>query len=78
MKKILADFNSMTSDGRRIFIGNNRSQELSPGDRVLIHEPDDFEVEADIELDVDENDREWWYAVPDWSTRRDLPPSNKN
>lgn len=75
MLKVRVDFNAMTKDGEKVIIGQAlKGVTVSPGDRIIIYEPHDFEVEAIVEYEIEENyNREWWYAVPDWSTRRDLP-----
>lgn len=77
MLRLLVDFNAMSQDGKRVRInmkhGNSAFKErLRPGLKVLLSEPD-LEVEAVLELEIDEQGREWWYGVIDWSTMRDLP-----
>ena len=43
---------------------------------ILFQDEDDFEVEGIIERDtVDDGGYQGWYAIIDWSTRRDLKPS---
>jgi hypothetical protein len=76
MIKLRVDFNATTKDGKRVFIGNDINakpiKNLFPGLRVLVFEPNDFEVEAIIEQDLDEHGKEWWYIVPDWNTKPDI------
>jgi general stress protein 26 len=76
MIRIRADFNAMSEDGRRVWINTNVDDQLAnslhPGMRVLLFEPDDFEVEAIIEVSKDANSKDWWYGILDWSTRREI------
>lgn len=73
MLRIHADFNSMTADGTKVYIHvRDLRNELQPGLHVLLYEPNDFQVEAVIELNKDEDGTEWWLGVPDWTTCQDL------
>ena len=75
MLRILADFNDVSLDGKRVRITDGtqpNTQGFLIGQRVIVYEVDDFEVEAILEKDILKDGREIWYAVPDWSTRRDL------
>jgi len=76
---IFADFNRRTMDdhGDRIRLGKAGSQQvekysslgwLVPGREVFIH---DGELRVRAILEFDETTG-FWYARPDWSTRRDL------
>jgi hypothetical protein len=77
MRRVYADFNTMNAyvgrndhlsdEGRRVWL--NPQPFFCPGLRVLLfQDADDFEVEGVIERDEDYD----WYAIIDWSTRRDL------
>lgn len=83
MIRILTDFNLVLKYGHdRIpiltenfpFVEANKGieRELSPGQRVILYEVNDFEVEAILEYD-DKEKR--YYGVIDWPTRRDLVKS---
>jgi len=76
MLKITVDFNNLTPDGERVIVARDRDKEsiakLSPGMRVLLHEPGDFEVEAIVEPEEVFEEQIWWYGTPDWSTRDDI------
>jgi hypothetical protein len=78
MLKVRVDFNAMTKDGEKVIIGPDlKGVTLSPGERIIIYEPYDFEVEAIVECEIEEKyNQKWWYAVPDWSTLRDLPTTD--
>lgn len=74
MIRVRVDFNSMTADRRKVPIWDETAiSALYPGLRIMLFEPDDFEVEAVAEPETQENGDIWWFAVIDWSTSRDLP-----
>jgi len=72
---IEVDFNSMTKDGKRVLVNTTFRPELLkhifPNQEVVLYTVNDIEVDGHIEMDKDTDGREWWYGVPDWSTRRD-------
>ena len=75
MIRIWVDFNNMTKDGEKVVIPPGDGITLTPGERIIVYDPYDFEVEAIVEYEIEEkNNRGWWYAIPDWSTRRDIYP----
>ncbi|MEL6308295.1 MAG: hypothetical protein AAFR81_14120 [Chloroflexota bacterium] len=78
MLKIIVDFNNLTSDGEKVLVAQNRDRDteivfhLRNGMRVLLHELEDFEVEAVVKSEEVAENVIWWYAIPDWSTRHDF------
>jgi hypothetical protein len=79
--RISVDFNTMNMlDNDRVLIGSihdgqmNRvlPAELHDGMLVVLFD-DELEVEAVVELVEYRPDYIAWQALPDWSTRRDLP-----
>jgi hypothetical protein len=58
----------------RIYINTfshpDRLNGLKPGAELTLY---DKEMEVDAVAEFDET-LQWWYGIPDWSTRRDLPP----
>ncbi|MCL4250910.1 MAG: hypothetical protein KJ065_22350 [Anaerolineae bacterium] len=63
----------MTADRSRVYIANPEVvKSLSVGERVVLYEPDDFEVEATIELQSDAGEHDFWCGVIHWDTLRDL------
>jgi hypothetical protein len=74
MIRLSVDFNALSPDGKKVWIhpDHTKSGQLKPGLRVLLVEPG-LEVEATLALEVDEQGREWWYGIADWSTQRDVP-----
>jgi hypothetical protein len=77
MIRLSVDFNALTPDGEKVWINPEYENALvfdqcKPGLRVLLVDSD-LEVEATLALEVDEQGREWWYGIADWSTQRDLP-----
>lgn len=74
---IAVDFNSVTPDGKKVLVAQNRNQDkeivpmLREGMHVLLLSPGEFEVQGILE--PEEVDGEiWWYGVPDWTTVRDF------
>jgi hypothetical protein len=47
---------------------------LRPGLPLILFDSESLEVDAVAEYD---QEHQAWYGVPDWSTRRDLPPLSK-
>lgn len=78
MLKIVVDFNNMTADGERVLVATNTERDkdvfaqLSPDLRVLLHEVQDFEVEAIVQPEEVFEGEIWWYGTLDWATRHDL------
>jgi hypothetical protein len=77
MIRLSVDFNALSPDGKKVQINPKHSNapvadQFKPGLRVLLVEPD-LEVEATLALEGDEEGREWWYGIADWSTQRDVP-----
>jgi len=70
------DFNSMTEDGKRVFINTQVFPDfrniLVPGQRVILFTEGDVELQGTIEIDTDPEGTKWWYGVIDWSTQRDI------
>lgn len=46
---------------------------LKPGLPITLYDYESLEVDAVAGVEIHEG-REWWYGIPDWSTRRDMPP----
>ncbi len=80
MQRVRADFNTMNAyvgkndhladERRRVWL--NPRPYLRPGLRVTLYQDeDDFEVEGVVQHDEEFGDQ-GWYALIDWSTRRDL------
>ena len=74
MIRIWADFNAQVGDGRISLhtVGSKRDlepyqDELREGLQVLLHQDDEFEVEATLTCG-----RKGWLAIPDMSTIRYL------
>ena len=44
---------------------------LRPSLPVILYDEESLEVDATAEFDTE---HQRWYAVPDWTTRRELPP----
>lgn len=75
MLRIRVDFNSLTPDGKRVPINEHIQPDMwrfVEGNRVIVYEPDDLEVEAILERLVLEDGKEVWDAIIDWPTRRNL------
>lgn len=72
MIRIQADFNALTRDGSRVQLPTILPEEVKPGLRVMLYEPDDFEVEATIEKVRLESGLEIWYGIIHRDTFRDL------
>jgi len=47
---------------------------LRPGLPLVLFDSESLEVDAVAAFDAE---HQCWYGVPDWSTRRDLPPLSK-
>jgi hypothetical protein len=80
MLKVYCDFNDRTADDRYWILwfegqplaGQLTTLGLQEGDRVTLHQDDDFEVEATLLFDqTTEMGASPVCARPDWSTRRD-------
>jgi hypothetical protein len=77
MLRIHVDFNEMTPDGEKILIATDDKrherlvEQLSPGMRVIVIQNAEFEVEAVAEIIKVHGHRQFWYGMPDWSTRLD-------
>jgi hypothetical protein len=75
--RLFVDYNEYdTVDGKdRVPIHEKRQEELVrqlvPNMSIIIYDWDNLEFDAIVEFD---ESYQFWYAVPDWSTRRDLPP----
>ena len=74
--RVQVDYNTVLDDDRgRIFINTNAHKDLLnlliPGMSLILYDYESLEVNAVAEFDETEQQR---YAVPDWPTRRDLPP----
>lgn len=71
--RIGVDFNTLMIDGSTVLINTRLFKFLldilHPGQRVILYEPHDFQVEAVLSNDRNED---WWSALPDWDTMRDL------
>ncbi len=75
MLRIRVDFNSLTPDAQRVPINEHVQPDIekfTEGNRVIVYEPGDLEVEAILERFVLEDGREVWDAIIDWPTRRNL------
>ena len=70
MIRIEVDYNTVTGDPAERFVIPSRyrsvlSGKLSPGQRVILAEPNEYEVEATLEYDPI---CDAWYGRPDWDT----------
>lgn len=71
--RISVDFNARSLDGSMVLI-NTRIHKLlldilRPGQRVILYESHDLEVEAVLS---DDRNEDWWDALPNWDTVRYL------
>ncbi len=71
--KIHADLNALTIDGSRVQLQGEFPEVVTPGMRVLLYSPGDFEVEAVLEKTTIENGAEIWYGILNRDTYRDTP-----
>jgi hypothetical protein len=74
MIRIDVDYNTVTGDPAERFViparfSSSLSGTLYPGQRVMLVEPNEYEVEADLEHDALRNA---WYGRPHWETFHDL------
>lgn len=82
MLKLQTDFNVLSvteqawllwKDGQRFEIIAGATG-AKPGDRIILFEPDDFEVEGDLAFGLVSapapTDREMWFVKVDWTTLR--------
>jgi hypothetical protein len=84
MLTVYTDFNEMTEDDvcwlliydHKDLNPQMESLGLSKGSKIiLIRDEDDFEVTATVDFRyVKTLGREVWVALPDWSTKMDIPP----
>jgi hypothetical protein len=76
MLRIRVDFNSLSMDGEKVQINTifqpSLLDQIYPGLKVILFEPNDMHVEAEIELEVLNDGSEIWWGVADWTTRQDL------
>lgn len=79
MRSIVVDFNTMQTDPRqRVVIGEvgtpngDRLAGCQSGETILL-DGGDLQVIGTLEYDSEQH---VWYAVPDWSTSRDIPVGN--
>lgn len=73
MLRIEVDYNTVTGDPAERFViparfSSDPNSGLFPGQRVMLVEPDEYEVEAVLEHDALRNT---WYGLPHWETFRD-------
>jgi hypothetical protein len=77
--RVFVDYNTISDDPQgRIHI-NTVVQKyllelLSPGLPLVLFDEESLEVDAVAEFDAE---YDFWYGVPDWSTRRELPELTK-
>jgi hypothetical protein len=74
--RVSVDFNTMMADEKeRVSINTLVNpallEYLSPGLQLVLYESESMEVDAVAEFD---EERQRWFGIPNWSTRRDLPP----
>jgi len=74
--RVFVDYNTATDDlSSRISINTQLFKHLldilSPGLPLVLYDEDSLEVDAVAEFN---HEYQCWYGLPDWSTRRDLPP----
>jgi hypothetical protein len=74
MIQIEVDYNTVTGDPAERFVIPGRYHSglngaLARGQRVMLVEPNDYEVEATLEYDPN---RDTWYGRPDWQTFHQL------
>ena len=75
MIRVLVDFNDLSPDGRRVGIPDQTKIGyflFHNGQRILVYEDGEFEVEVVLESERLDDGREVWFGVPDWSTERDI------
>jgi hypothetical protein len=73
--RVLVDYNTTLEDSRgRVYINTKVQKELLnhliEAMPLTLYDYESLEVDAIAEFDEEE---QGWYAIPDWSTRRDLP-----
>ena len=76
MRRLLVDFNTMQADPQeRVILGEvgtpngDRLVGFQPGERVVL-DGGDLQVEGILVYD---REHQVWYALPEWTTRQDLP-----
>ena len=77
--RVGVDYNTAADDAsRRIFINTEVDKYLldvlRPGIPLILYDDESLEVDAIAEFDTEQ---QRWFGVPDWTTRRDLPPLSK-
>jgi hypothetical protein len=77
--RVFVDYNSEGDDPQGRIRINTVVQKyllefLRPGMALVLFDEESLEVDAVAEF---EPELEFWYGVPDWSTRRDLPQLTK-
>lgn len=75
MLRVSADFNSLSPDGSQVPVyesASEESQKFHIGRRIIVYEPEDFEVEAVLIKVRLENGREVWRAIIDWPTKHNI------
>jgi hypothetical protein len=77
--RVRVDYNTIEPDDpkTRVVIHTDASinpeifERLRPGLPLVLYDSESMEVDAVAEFD---EDMQRWCAIPDWRTRRDLPP----
>ena len=64
------DFNEWDNHTNRVRIWDGNTKHLQPGLEITLYDNDGLEVEAIAAFD---EEHQFWYGLPDWSTRRDVP-----
>jgi hypothetical protein len=77
--RVHVDFNSLWDDEKgyiniNTLVDKHLLDILTQGMPLTLYDSESMEVDAIADLDK-QNGR--WYGIPDWSTRRDLPPLEK-
>jgi len=69
----------MSQDRKKVAIFNKETvSSFYPGIRVVLYEPDDFELEATLESEEIEGGTTVWYGVIDWDTYQDISDSGSD
>jgi intein/homing endonuclease len=76
MIRISADFNELSIDHSRVTLGGEHGprnlEHLKEGERIIVYEENDFEVEGIVEIIFHDRHGRIWFAILDWDTQRDL------
>jgi ethanolamine ammonia-lyase large subunit len=76
MLRVFVDYNTISDDERERVAINTvifkyLLEHLQPNLPIILYDNESLEVNAVAEFDQED---QAWYGIPDWSTRRELPP----